>query len=184
MNQSTNIKLTAEISATSKGLVDALNQASSAVNSTSESWKSRFDKLKDSTSVMSQAVRNLGEAMKRVDTQGDMSHLSSSLGEVQTVFSKVQAEVSAFSQQMVSLKNSASELGMPVEEYQQFAEAVRQAGMSMEDGERMIKAMQERIQDFVNGVPEAVAQFDKVFELVLILDEVVVVGILEEVCLL
>ena len=161
MNQSTNIKLTAEISATSKGLVDALNQASSAVNSTSESWKSRFDKLKDSTSVMSQAVRNLGEAMKRVDTQGDMSHLSSSLGEVQTVFSKVQAEVSAFSQQMVSLKNSASELGMPVEEYQQFAEAVRQAGMSMEDGERMIKAMQERIQDFVNGVPEAVAQFDK-----------------------
>ena len=160
-NQTTKIQLQAEISASSNGLISALKQASGAINDTTQSWSSKFSQLKDSTSLISQSVKNLGDVISKVDSADDFAHLSSSLNEVQTVFAKVQSEVSSFAQQMATLKNSASNLGMPVEEYQQFAEAVKNAGLSMEQGESMIKSMQERILALANGVPDAVAQFDK-----------------------
>ena len=161
MNSETKVKLVAEISASSNGLISALKQASGAINDTTQSWSSKFSQLKDSTSLISQSVKNLGDVISKVDSADDFSHLSSSLNEVQTVFQKVQAEVTTFAQQMASLKNNASDLGMSVQEYQQFAEAVKQAGMSMEQGEQMIKSMQERILALANGMPDAQAQFSK-----------------------
>ena len=159
-NSEQHVKLVAEISASSNGLISALKQASGAINDTTGDWKSRFSQLKDSTNLISQSVKNLGDLMDKVDG-ADMGNLASSLGELQSAFGRVQGEVSAFAQQMAAMKNSASDLGMTVEEYQQFALAVENAGMSMDDGEKMIRAMQERIRDFANGVPEAVAQFEK-----------------------
>lgn len=160
-NQTTQVKLVAEISASSNGLISALKQASGAINDTTSNWQGKFSQLKDSTGLISQSVKNLGDLVGKLGSSEDLSHFSSSLSEVQSVFSQVQGEVAAFAQQMSALKNSASSLGMPVDEYQQFAEAVKAAGMSIEEGENMIHAMQERIRDFANGVPEAVSQFEK-----------------------
>lgn len=159
-NSEQHVKLVAEISASSNGLISALKQASGAINDTTGDWKSKFSQLKDSTNLISQSVKNLGDLMGKVDG-ADMGKITASLGEMQSVFGRVQGEVAAFAQQMAAMKNSASDLGMTVEEYQQFALAVKNAGMSMDDGEKMIRAMQERIRDFANGVPEAVAQFEK-----------------------
>lgn len=163
MNQSTNIKLTAEISATSKGLVDALNQASSAVNSTSESWKSRFDKLKDSTSTISQGVKNLGDLMKNIGDvdPSSMSKMTEALGEVSSNFDRVKGEVDAFVQSLSQMKIEASNLGMPIEDYQRFADAVKASGVSMDEAKNMLQAMQQNIQAFANGVPEAEQLFSK-----------------------
>jgi len=159
-NSEQHVKLVAEISASSNGLISALKQASGAINDTTGDWKSKFSQLKDSTNLISQSVKNLGDLMGKVDG-ADMGKITASLGELQSAFGRVQGEVAAFAQQMAAMKNSASDLGMTVEEYQQFALAVKNAGMSMDDGEKMIRAMQERIRDFANGVPEAVTQFEK-----------------------
>lgn len=171
------VKLTAEISATSKGLVDALNQASSAISSTSESWKSKFDKMKDSTSLISQSVKNLNELVGKmsdvdmdIDINGveqlgsatdNLSKVSSVINEVSSAFDKVQSEVNAFTAQLVDMKNAASDLGMPIEEYQRFADAVKNAGMSLGEGENLIKNMKQNINDLANGVPQAQDTFSK-----------------------
>lgn len=159
-NQETQIKLQAEISASANGLVSALNQATSAINGTTGDWQTKFSQLKDSTSLISQSVKNLGDLMGKVDS-ADMGKLTANIGEVQAVFGRVQGEVNAFAQSLSELKNRASELNMPIEEYQQFSEAVKTAGLSIEEGEGMIKAMQERIREFQSGVPSAVSQFEK-----------------------
>lgn len=161
--QSHNVKLTAEISATSKGLVDALNQASSAINSTSSNWKSKFDKLKDSTSVISQGVKNLGDLMKNVGDidPSSMSTLTNAIGEVSTNFDKVKGEVDAFVQKMSELKIAASNLGMPIEEYQAFADAVKASDVDMGEASNMLSSMQQQILNLANGVPEVQSLFDR-----------------------
>lgn len=161
--QSHNVKLTAEISATSKGLVDALNQASSAINSTSSNWKSKFDKLKDSTSVISQGVKNLGDLMKNAGEidPSNMSALTNAIGEVSVNFDKVKGEVDAFVQKMSELKIAASNLGMPIEEYQAFADAVKASGVDFSEANNMLASMQQQILNLANGVPEAESLFSK-----------------------
>ena len=159
-NQENTVKLTAEISASSNGLISALKQASSAINDTTGNWHDKFSQLKDSTSLISQSVKNLGELVAQAG-DADMSHLSASLGEVQSSFSKVQAEVGAFSQQLSELKNRASELGMPVDDFQRFAQAVENANVGMEQGSTAIRNMQKNITAMMNGMPEAKALFDQ-----------------------
>jgi len=163
MNTTNRIKLEAEISATSKGLVDALNQASSAVNSTSESWKSRFDKLKDSTSTISQGVKNLSDLMKNIGDidPSNVGKFNEALGEVSSKFQTVKGEVDAFVQSLAQMKIEASNLNMPIEEYQAFADAVKASGVGMEEAQGMVLAMQQNIQNLANGVPEAQSLFDR-----------------------
>ena len=163
MNQTTNVKLTAEISATSKGLVDALNKASEAVNGVSSDWKSKFAGLKDSTALVGQSIRNLSELVSQVgkvdmDVDG-MERINTHIAEITSEFDRVKGEVDGFVAKLVEMKNAASDLGMPVEEYQRFSDAVKAAGLSMEEGAGMLQAMRQNIQDFANGVPGAEEMF-------------------------
>lgn len=160
-NQENTVKLTAEISASSNGLISALKQASSAINDTTSTWQDKFKNLKDSTGLISQAVKNLGEMVSKAGAEGGMEQMVSSLGEVQSMFGKVQSEVTAFAKTLSELKNRASELNMPVEEYQAFAVAIENANSSMEHGSTAIKNMQKSIADAMNGVPEAQAMFQQ-----------------------
>jgi len=165
MNQESKIKLTAEISATSQGLVNALKQASGAVSDATGDWKAKFSTLKDSTSLISQSVKNLGDLVKKVgdidmDVEG-MDKISASVAEVTEVFGRVQGEVEAFKTSLVSMQNEASALGMPVEEYQRFADAVHAAGLSMGEGKDMILGMRQSILDLANDVPQVKDTFAK-----------------------
>jgi len=143
MQQTQTVKLQAEISATSKGLVDALNRASGAVNDASQNWKSRFATLRDSTSLVSQSVKNLSDLISNVGDI-DMSvegldKVKSSIASVSDNFTRVKGEIDAFAQSLVEMRNAASDLDMPVEEYQQFADAVANSGVKMEDAMAMLK---------------------------------------------
>ena len=160
-NQENTVKLTAEISASSNGLISALKQASSAINDTTSTWQDKFKNLKDSTGLISQAVKNLGDMVSKAGAEGGMEHLASGLGEVQSMFNKVQAEVTTFAKTLSELKNQASEIGMPIEEYQAFTTAIDQANVSMEQGSTAIKNMQKSIAAAMNGVPEAQAMFQQ-----------------------
>ena len=159
MNQTTNVKLVAEISATSKGLVEALGKASAAVNEAAGGWKDKFATLKDSTSLVGQSIKNLSDLVSQVgkvdmDVEG-MERINASISEVTAQFDKVKGEVDDFTAKLVEMKNAASDLGMPVEDYQRFADAVKAAGLSMDEGAGMLQAMRQNILDFANGVPEA-----------------------------
>lgn len=165
MNSETKVKLVAEISASSNGLISALKQASGAINDTTQSWSSKFSQLKDSTSLISQSVKNLGDLVGKVgdidmDVEG-VEKVSTAISDVSKAFESVQGEVETFKASLVSMKNTASELGMPIDEYQRFADAVKNAGMSISEGQSAIMSMQERIRDLANGVPEAKDTFSK-----------------------
>ena len=121
MNSETKVKLVAEISASSNGLISALKQASGAINDTTQSWSSKFSQLKDSTSLISQSVKNLGDLVGKVgdidmDVEG-VEKVSTAISDVSKAFESVQGEVETFKASLVSMKNTASELGMPIEEY-------------------------------------------------------------------
>ena len=163
MNQTNKILLQAEISATSKGLVDALSKASSAINDTSNDWKSKFAGLKDSTSLLGQSVKNLADLVSQVgkvdmDVDG-LDKINANIATVSVAFDKVKGEVDTFVTSLVDLKNAASGLGMPVEEYQRFSDAVKSSGLSMEEGVQMLQTMRQNIADFANGVPEVTDRF-------------------------
>lgn len=165
MNQTQNIKLSAEISATSKGLVEALNKATGAINDTSNNWKAKFNTLKDSTSMIGQSVKNLADLVSQVgkvdmDVEG-LDKIHANIAEVSGAFDKVKGEVDTFVTSLVDLKNAASGLGMPVEEYQRFADAVKASGLSIEEGVGMLQTMRQSIADFANGVPEVVDKFGR-----------------------
>jgi hypothetical protein len=162
-NQETQIKLQAEISASANGLVSALNQATSAINNTTGDWKTKFAQLKDSTNLISQSVKNLGDTMKSAGEidPSNMQAYNSTLGEVSATFERVKGEVDAFAQSLSAMKNAASSLGMPIEEYQAFADAVKASGVDMQEAQNMLSAMQSSILDFANGVPQAESMFSK-----------------------
>lgn len=163
MNQTNKVLLQAEISATSKGLVDALNKATGAINQTSSNWKDKFASLKESTSSIGQSVKNLADLVSQVgkvdmDVDG-LDKIHSSIAEITGAFDKVRGEVDTFVAGLVEIKNAASDLGMPVDEYQRFADAIKASGMSMEEGVGMLQAMRQNIADFANGVPEVADRF-------------------------
>lgn len=165
MNQTQNIKLSAEISATSKGLVEALNKATGAINDTASNWKSRFDRLKDSTSMIGQSVKNLADLVSQVgkvdmDVEG-LDKIHANIAEVSGAFDKVKGEVDTFVTTLSELKLAASDIGMPVEEYQRFSDAVKASGVQMSEAVAMVKTMQSNISDFANGIPEAQQMFAK-----------------------
>ena len=165
MAQDTQVRLVATIEATSKGLMDALKQASGAVNSATTNWKDRFSSLKDATGTIQQSVKNLADLVKEVgdvnmDVQG-MEKVNSAISAVSDNFGKVKADVDDFVAKLVEMRQQASSLSMPIDEYQRFAEAVRASGVSLEESSQMMLAMQRNINDFVNGVPEAKQVFDK-----------------------
>ena len=165
MSSDTRVRLVAEIDATSKGLVDALKQASGAVNDTSSNWKQQFSTLKDATSLVSQSVKNLSDLVGKVgDVDMDVSGIETvkeAVSSVSQTFDGVKGEIDSFVDKLVEMKQAASGMGMPVEEYQRFSEAVRQAGVSMDDAGQMMQSMRQKIQDFSNGVPEAQDAFGK-----------------------
>lgn len=165
MNESHSIKLQAEISATSKGLVEALQKASGAVNDASQNWKGKFNTLKESTSVVGQSIKNLTELIGQVGNVDlgveGMDKIKSSIADVSNTFAQVKGEVDSFVTTLSELKLAASEIGMPIEEYQRFSDAVKATGMSMGDATAMVKTMQSNISDFANGIPEAQQMFAK-----------------------
>lgn len=165
MNESHSIKLTAEISATSKGLVEALQKASGAVNDASQNWKGKFNTLKESTSMISQSVKNLADLVSQVgkvdmDVEG-LDKIHANIAEVSGAFDKVKGEVDSFVTTLSELKLAASDIGMPIEEYQRFSDAVKASGVQMSDAVAMVKTMQSNIHDFANGIPEAQQLFAK-----------------------
>lgn len=165
MNQTNKILLQAEISATSKGLVDALGKATGAINDTASNWKSRFDRLKDSTSMIGQSVKNLADLVSQVgkvdmDVEG-LDKIHANIAEVSGAFDKVKGEVDSFVTTLSELKLAASDIGMPIEEYQRFSDAVKASGVQMSEAVAMVKTMQSNISDFANGIPEAQQMFAK-----------------------
>jgi len=165
MAQDTRVRLIAEIDATSKGLVDALKQASSAVNSTTNDWKGQFASLKDATGTIQQSVKNLGDLVKEVgnvemDVDG-IEKVNTAIAAVSGNFASVKADVDDFVARLVDMRQQASALSMPIEDFQRFSEVVKASGVSMEESSQMMLSMQQNINDFVNGVPEAKRVFDK-----------------------
>lgn len=165
MNQTNKILLQAEISATSKGLVDALGKATGAINDTASNWKAKFNTLKDSTSMIGQSVRNLADLVSQVgkvdmDVEG-LDKIHANIAEVSGAFDKVKGEVDSFVTALSELKLAASDIGMPIEEYQRFSDAVKASGVQMSEAVAMVKTMQSNISDFANGIPEAQQMFAK-----------------------
>lgn len=165
MSNDTRVRLIAEIDATSKGLVDALKQASTAVNDTTGNWKSQFSSLKDATNTIGASVRNLSQLVKEVGNVDmnitGMEEIGKAISSVRGSFDGVKADVDAFVASLSIMKSEAQQFGMPMEEFGRFSEAVKASGVSMSDALQMVKAMQEQIQALANGVPEAQATFDK-----------------------
>lgn len=159
------VRLVAEITATSKGLVDAMKQASNAVNSTTQDWKGKFASLKDATGTIGQSVKNLSDLISKVgdvdmDVQG-MDKVRDAISSVSGSFEQVRGEVDSFVAKLVDMRNEASSLGMPLEEFSRFSTAVQNAGLTMEEAKGMVQSMQQQIQALANGVPEAQATFSK-----------------------
>lgn len=165
MSNDTRVRLIAEIDATSKGLVDALKQASTAVNDTTGNWKSQFSSLKDATNTIGASVRNLSQLVKEVGNVDmnitGMEEIGKAISTVRGSFDGVKADVDAFVSSLSVMKAEAQQFGMPMEEFGRFSEAVKASGVSMSEALQMVKAMQEQIQALANGVPEAQATFDK-----------------------
>lgn len=161
------VKLEAVISATSQGMIDALKKASAAVNDSTASWKDRFSRAKGELGTVSDAVRNMAgeiEKMGEIDIKADpgaVERLKSAMSNISGVFGNVQGEVDSLKNTLVELRERASSLGMPIEEYQRFAEAVKTAGVDVKAAEGMMEGMRAKIQDFANGVPEAVELFGR-----------------------
>lgn len=66
----TNVRLVATIDATSKGLVDALNEAHKAVKGTTQNWQRKFEAINRATEEISEHVDRLGEALSRAGKEG------------------------------------------------------------------------------------------------------------------
>lgn len=161
------VRLEAVISASSQGMVDALKRASAAVNDSTAGWKQRFSRARGDLATVSEAVRNLTSAvgqMGQVDIGADqqsVSRLRDTLTGLQGVFDSTRGDVESLSSALVAMRQEASSLGMPVEEYQRFADAVQTVGMDVSQAGQMMQSMRQRIQDFANGVPEAVDMFGR-----------------------
>ena len=141
------VKLEAVISATSQGMVDALKRASAAVNDSTASWKDRFSRAKGDLSTVSEAVKNLTSAVGQIgdvdigtDPQS-VSRLRDMLAGLQGVFASTRGDVESLSSALVAMRQEASALGMPVEEYQRFSEVVQAVGMDIGQAGQMMQGL-------------------------------------------
>lgn len=160
-------RLEAVITASSQGFVDALKKASAAVNDSTASWKDRFTKARGDLLTMKEAVDNLKSAAKEMGELGLNADpkmgakLEENLQRMRDALGTTGQDIRTVMDGINDLKNAAHSLNLPVDEYQRLSDAAKDAGVGMASAEGMLSSMRDRIEEFMNGVPEAVDLFNQ-----------------------
>lgn len=153
------------IEATSAGLTDALKHATSAVNGSTASWKTRLDEAQASIRTAQDAVKNLGETAKSLrDANVDISGIPGMIDRINQAGGSLEglrADIDQAVDGLSRLRAEGSSLGIGFEEYQRLSEVLGEVGMSSEQLRAMMTQMQASVQGLANGVPEAVEVFGR-----------------------
>lgn len=160
-------RLEAVITASSQGFIDALKKASAAVADSTASWKDKFTKARGDLLTMKEAIDNLKASAKQMgelglDADPEMAKkLEDNLQRVREALATTGADVRSVMEGIKDLKNEAHSLGMPVDEFHRLGEAIKDAGIDIEDAKSMVRGMQEQIEGLSSGVPASVDLFGK-----------------------
>ena len=137
----TNVKLIATIDATSKGLVDALNKAQSAVNGTTSNWQKKFETINKATNKIGEHVQKLSEIIAKAgDGALDTSAIQAEINALEEAKNELNQTTTAFDK----LDKSAKEAGKSISEtaaqtanagnaFDGVASKIKVAGISMKD---------------------------------------------------
>lgn len=129
----THVKMVAEIDATSRGLIDALKQASGAVSNTAGMWKDKFNKINEITDSISTHVQNLSTLLASTDGTIDASAIDAEVNALRTA----QLELSKTSMEMDGLAQYAQRAGNSIKDVGDntghLTDKVRIAGVSLKD---------------------------------------------------
>lgn len=115
----TNVKLNATIDATSRGLQEALDRATNAVNSTTSKWQSKMKKVDAATDSVAQHVGKLNELLAKAAD-----------GVVDT--NAIQAEMEALEHAQHELDRASNEMDRLAQTADKAGKAVAQAGKTTE----------------------------------------------------
>lgn len=158
-------RLKVVIEATAAGLTDALKQATSAVNGSTASWKTRLDDAQASIKTAQDAVKNLGETAKSLrDANVDISGIPGLVDRIDQAGGSLEglkADIDQAVDGLSRLRAEGSSLGIGFEEYQRFSEVLGEVGMSSEQFRSVMTQMQSSVHGLADGVPEAVELFGR-----------------------
>ena len=158
-------RLKVVIEATAAGLTDALKQATSAVNGSTASWKTRLDDAQASIKTAQDAVKNLGETAKSLrDANVDISGIPGLVDRIDQAGGSLEglkADIDQAVEGLSRLRAEGSSLGIGFEEYQRFSEVLGEVGMSSEQFRSVMTQMQSSVHGLADGVPEAVELFGR-----------------------
>lgn len=158
-------QLKAIITASASGFVDALKQATTAVNGSTADWRTRLAETQNNIKTAEGAVKNLAETAKQlegmhVDISG-VPELAGQLDNAGRNLEQLRADVNGAVDSLTRLRNEGSQLGINFQDYQRLSEAVQSAGADMGKFGGVIRTMNSMVQGLANGVPEAVSEFNR-----------------------
>lgn len=158
-------QLKAIITASASGFVDALKQATTAVNGSTADWRTRLAETQNNIKTAEGAVRNLAETAKQLEGMNvDINGIPELAGQLDTAgrnLEQLRADVNGAVDSLTRLRNEGSKLGINFTDYQRLSEAVQSAGADMGKFGDSIRQMNSMVQGLANGVPEAVSEFNR-----------------------